>query len=192
MPYSKDHKHESRIRILESAFALFTQKGFEVTTIDEVMAGANMTRGAFYAHFPSKSQLYQAALVHAAEKTRIRYSKPEKTTEKSWMKVLLRGYLHEDHIQQKNENSCPLAFLVTDVAIREGSVRSAYTDAFRNMTQLIGRYAQGAAAEKKNVMAATSMLIGAVAVARALDDEVLVGELLDNCKAEAMRMLGDG
>ena len=168
----------------------FTQKGFEVTSIDEIMAGADMTRGAFYAHFSSKSELYREALIHAAEKTRLRYNKPDKTTEQSWLKVLLRGYLHNDHVQQKGTASCPLAFLATDVAVRDQPVRSAYTDAFRTMNNLVAGYTNSQSASDRNtILAATAMLIGAVAVARALDDQQLTDDLLKSCKHEVNKML---
>ena len=190
MPYSKQHKQQSRMKILDSAFALFTEFGFESTSIDDITAAAGLTRGAFYGHFSSKSELYQEALIHAAEKTQERYRKPDKLNMQSWLKVLLRGYLHKDHIDQEGTPSCPLAFLATDVAIRDEPVREAYTDAFRDMTGLIANYTEAnTKAEKKSVYAATAMLIGAVAVARALDDEALCRELLDSCKTQAKVLL---
>ena len=58
MPYSKEHKAKSRERILQSAYQLFATRGFNQVTIDEVMQDCSLTRGAFYAHFISKSDLY--------------------------------------------------------------------------------------------------------------------------------------
>src|SRR5262245_56311806 len=63
MPYSPEHKQNTRQRILMSARRLFNRKGFADVTIDEIMADAGLTRGGFYRHFPSKESLYSEALL---------------------------------------------------------------------------------------------------------------------------------
>jgi AcrR family transcriptional regulator len=71
MPYSKEHKRQTRAKILSSAFELFTAKGFDSVTVDEVMEGCNLTRGAFYAHFPSKGALYSESLKFFASNSKL-------------------------------------------------------------------------------------------------------------------------
>ncbi|MCU7857034.1 MAG: TetR family transcriptional regulator, partial [Candidatus Thiodiazotropha sp. (ex Lucinoma borealis)] len=66
MPYTLQHKKASRQRILESAARSFLYLGYERTGINEIMHDAGMTRGAFYAHFNSKSELYDKAMTYAA------------------------------------------------------------------------------------------------------------------------------
>ncbi len=58
MPYSKDHTQNARRRILDSAVQLFSQHGYDGVTLDEIMLGAKLTRGAFYGHFNSKRKIY--------------------------------------------------------------------------------------------------------------------------------------
>ena len=62
MPYPPEHKVQTRARIVESARRLFNRHGFEQVTIDQIMASAGLTRGAFYHHFDSKDELYAAAV----------------------------------------------------------------------------------------------------------------------------------
>ena len=62
MPYSADHKHRTRARIVESARILFNRHGYESVSIDMVMAEAGLTRGGFYNHFKSKEELFAAAV----------------------------------------------------------------------------------------------------------------------------------
>ena len=62
MPYSPEHKRETRERILKSARHLFNRKGFAEVTIDEIMAEAGLTRGGFYNHFDTKERLYAEAI----------------------------------------------------------------------------------------------------------------------------------
>ena len=51
MPYSANHKQQSRASIVEAARILFNRHGFDGVTIDMVMEHAGLTRGGFYNHF---------------------------------------------------------------------------------------------------------------------------------------------
>jgi AcrR family transcriptional regulator len=50
-------KQLTRDVIVERALALFTEKGYAATTIDEIAAAAGTTRVTFYAYYPSRSDL---------------------------------------------------------------------------------------------------------------------------------------
>ena len=67
MPYSANHKAETRARIVESARALFNRHGFTEVSIDEIMASAGLTRGGFYNHFKTKDELYAEAVTQILE-----------------------------------------------------------------------------------------------------------------------------
>ena len=58
MPYTQEHKAETRARIVRSALGLFVRHGFEPVSIDAIMAEAGLTRGGFYNHFATKEELY--------------------------------------------------------------------------------------------------------------------------------------
>ena len=48
----------TRARLLESALKQFGVKGYEATSVDEICAGAEVSKGAFYHHFESKQALF--------------------------------------------------------------------------------------------------------------------------------------
>jgi len=190
MPYSSQHKEQSRKKILDSAYACFTKKGYENTSIDEIMQQAKMTRGAFYAHFASKSELYQHAILFGAQNSPIMKTKPEHLSDREWMTHLVKGYLSEHHIQQKSP-PCPLAFLVTDVAVREPPVRDTYTKTFAGLNHLMCQGMKAVDEEnKQRVYAISTMLIGAVAICRALNDRNLSQSVMAACESLALSMLG--
>src|SRR6516162_10727326 len=56
------HREQVRQRIIQSALLLFNRHGFTAASIDDIMAGAGMTRGGFYSYFQSKSELYAEAI----------------------------------------------------------------------------------------------------------------------------------
>ncbi|WP_455222116.1 TetR/AcrR family transcriptional regulator [Kaarinaea lacus] len=189
MPYSLEHKQQSREKILKSAIACFTEKGFENTSIDEIMQRAEMTRGAFYAHFSSKSELYQQALLSGAMNSQLLKLKPEEVSDREWVNLLVKGYLSEHHIQQK-QPPCPLAFLVTDVAVSEPEVRKTYTKIFKGMNEKIHSMAKSFSdCDESRIYAVTAMLIGAVAIGRALDKRQLRQTMLSGCETLALALL---
>lgn len=55
-------------QILEAAAKLFTEKGYEQTTILDIVGGMQgLTRGAFYHHFKSKEEVFDALIAQANE-----------------------------------------------------------------------------------------------------------------------------
>jgi AcrR family transcriptional regulator len=62
MPYSPEHKRDTREIIIENARRLFNKKGFSEVSIDEVMENVGLTRGGFYRHFRDKDELYTEAV----------------------------------------------------------------------------------------------------------------------------------
>lgn len=57
MSRKAQHNHKIRARILVAAGETFRRQGYEGARIDAIMEGAGLTRGGFYAHFPSKAAL---------------------------------------------------------------------------------------------------------------------------------------
>ena len=52
----------TRARLLEAATALFTEHGYAGTSVDMLLAAAEVSRGAFYHHFASKEAVFEAAI----------------------------------------------------------------------------------------------------------------------------------
>ncbi|TBR43936.1 TetR/AcrR family transcriptional regulator [Marinomonas agarivorans] len=189
MPYSSEHKSQSRNRILASAVDLFCRYGFDQVSIGEVMKHAKMTHGAFYTHFKSKSLLYAQAIQHAAKHSLWNKEKPSVLTLTA-LKQLISAYLSLPHVTQK-QASCPLAFLATDVAHRDEVVRNSYAKVFQNLAQSIAVELKNWGvknAESLSQQILTSM-IGTVSIARSLGDETSQQLLLDNAKNNLFSLL---
>ena len=67
MAWQAEHKNTTRQRILSSAAKLFALNGYEEVSINQIMADAGLTRGAFYSHFKSKSELHAKAMMNSAK-----------------------------------------------------------------------------------------------------------------------------
>ncbi len=64
---------ETRSRILNIAEAAVLEKGFEATSIEEIVAGAEISRGGFFYHFRDKNALARAMLERYIEAEDILY-----------------------------------------------------------------------------------------------------------------------
>lgn len=51
------YKTSTRAKIIDAAWKLFTEKGYESTTINEIIETSSTSRGAFYHHFRGKEDL---------------------------------------------------------------------------------------------------------------------------------------
>jgi len=173
MRYSKEHKRQTRQRILRSAGRLFAAKGFDGASIDEIMHDCDLTRGGFYAHFRSKSQLYRDAMTLAAS--------PRRTAPRDdWVNALL-----DEYIEASNE-----AFLASDAASRDPEVRSAYAKAIETMTaDLASRVAARYSCGEHTVLAIAAMIVGVLAIVQTVDDTALKSKLLAACKANTKALL---
>ena len=177
MRYSKQRKQDTREKIIESARKLFAANGFAATSIDQIMAECSLTRGGFYAHFSSKSELYEEALRTVDARTRLRGSRPE-----------LNAVLDECLGAQSNRPST-VGFLASDVASDDPQVRAAYTSALKSLRDTIRRSANGMPGGEEAILASAAMIVGALAIARTADDPQFTGELLDACRRGAETLL---
>lgn len=175
MAWQETHKAQSKDRILKSAAMLFTHYGFEKTSIDQVMKKAELTRGAFYSHFNSKSDLYAQAISKGAKVAAKR--KPKNFPQD--MKNFAKYYLSTEHRDNNDEQACPLAFLVSDINQQDNQVKKTYTNTLKAFIE----QAQTLTIDREKTLQSIVLMIGGLAVARALNDEDFSDELLAACKS---------
>jgi AcrR family transcriptional regulator len=53
-------KDETRERITQAAIELFSERGYEATTVDEIAAKADVAKGTFFNYFPRKESVFDA------------------------------------------------------------------------------------------------------------------------------------
>lgn len=51
-------REQTRERLLEASHAVFVQKGYALTSVEDIAAAAGYTRGAFYSNFSDKTELF--------------------------------------------------------------------------------------------------------------------------------------
>ena len=168
MPYTPSHKEQTRQRILQAAAKLFCSNGFDRVTLTQIMKKANMTHGAFYAHFAGKSSLYEAAMQFAT--SHAFWARDHKNTEEkeTHLKALVSRYLSWGRTDK--EHPSPLEFLVTDAAHKEEKVRQAYQFCFDSLVDRLSAILQNRGAMNAKSLAEETVvsLVGTVAIARSI------------------------
>lgn len=178
MPISVARKARTRAAIFEHAARLFRLRGYAGTSIDDIMLAAGLTRGAFYAHFASKDDLF-------AEVIRAGHGLLAKV--RAWdVKAALTSYFDKAELVA-NVQGCTLAALPGDAARAPLAARLAYATA---LYALIGELARGRRRRLDPVMTTVAILaVGAVILARASGDTRLSDWLLRCARRAALPLL---
>jgi len=193
MPYPAGHRTMVKKRIINSARKLFNRYGFESVSVNQIMAGADLTHGGFYSYFKSKSDLY-------AEVLGCFFTDPE--WKSCWEDVevdlsssdvgpqVVRAYLSRQHFDDV-ENSCPMVALPTDVARSGKAARLAFESVFKAMVSVLERsLIQTGARRRATAESIAALAIGGMVVARTVVDTALADELRTACMAVALELGG--
>jgi len=204
MPYVPEHKAETRLRILDSARRLFNRNGLSAISIDEVMAGAGLTRGGFYSYFDSKEELVAEAIMHfingGPNTGWQQMAFADRPEGRALARAILDAYLSRDHLDDV-DGSCPVVGLATDVARSSGPVKRAYRQVMEMMAGIFSSNlgpnavasADGGAVrddERQRALAVVALCVGGMVLARAADDEPAADELRAASRRYALALAG--
>ena len=174
-PVSK--KEQSRERILRAAARAIRKHGYEGVGVAEVMKEAGLTHGGFYAHFESRDALLAAAVDQAgAESTENLNRAVARAKRGEEVMALVDTYLEDRHVTAAEQGlGCAIAAAGSEVPRQQAEVRRA---AARRIKELIGFVERqspewGKAAAHEKAMGIVAGMVGALILARAVDDAQL-------------------
>ena len=114
-------------QILETAEALFAERGYEATGVQEILDVLHLSKGSFYHHFESKEQVLQKICENRAQAAAKRYQKEKGEDGLAWMNTLLSGM-----IPFQGEGLTFLKMILPVFVLPEGkSIRSGYQEALK-------------------------------------------------------------
>jgi TetR/AcrR family transcriptional repressor of nem operon len=185
MRYPKEHKSRTRRRIVETAAREFRAKGLDGVGVADLMAQAGLTHGGFYAHFDSKDALIEEACRYGIEATietldfRARSAPPG-----DGLRTIVRTYLSRSH-RDDAARGCIMASLAGEVARRPPATRRAVTVPLHRLVAVIARQLPdaGDATRERRALAIAASLVGAITLARAVDDPALSDAILEASRA---------
>ena len=172
MKVTREQAAENRERILDAASKLFRERGLDGIGVADLMKGAGLTHGGFYGHFASKEELMAEACTRALE------ASVEKWRSRG-LREIVRNYLSSRHLDNPGAG-CAIAMLGGDVSRQGAPVRRAFTSGLRSLIHVLARLVPGASAtsRRRKALAVYSSMVGALVLARAVDDPKLSREIL--------------
>jgi TetR/AcrR family transcriptional repressor of nem operon len=184
MGIREDQKERTRQDILDSAMRLLRERGISGASVSEVMKGAGLTVGGFYAHFDSKEALVGVSLRQAL---RARWSQLLTVVQSSGtegLEVLLRRYLSRRH-RDNPADGCPLPATVGEAAHAYASpqARDALAEELGAWAEGLSALPEGKGLRRQQALGVIALLYGGLSMARALKGTSLSDEILEACRA---------
>jgi TetR/AcrR family transcriptional repressor of nem operon len=175
MKVSREQMAENRRRILEVASRLFRDKGFDAVSVAEVMKAAGLTHGGFYGHFSSKDDLIAQTLAHVLAAD---------TGGGGGLRAYVDDYLSPRH-RDNCAGGCPTAGLAAAIRHQTPAARSAMTEGLRSQIDRIGKALPelDVADRRRAAIGSFAAMVGAVILARAIDDPAFSDEVLEQTRA---------
>jgi TetR/AcrR family transcriptional repressor of nem operon len=187
MKVTKAQAQANRARIVETASALFRERGYDGVGIADLMAVAGFTHGGFYKHFGSKADLLAEAAICG-------FAQSAAKAEGVGAAEVVKQYLSREHRDGRGEG-CTMAALCADAARQPESIRTAFATGVEGLLASLAH--QGAPEDGKREgdlrarrIEVFAQVIGAIVLSRACpDDSPLADEILDVCRAAALSRL---
>ncbi|WP_422928086.1 TetR/AcrR family transcriptional regulator [Singulisphaera sp. PoT] len=172
MRKSREEAAQTRKRIVTTAAAEFRKNGVGATGLNDLMKAAGLTHGGFYKHFESKDQLVAEAYAEAMQ------ALVERLREASSEGPVPSRYLSARH-RDNPEGGCPLASIGSELGRLDEKTRALATEGFRDLVGLVASQYGKTDAARRRALVTVSTMIGAMTMARVVDDPGLSAEILE-------------
>jgi TetR/AcrR family transcriptional repressor of nem operon len=189
-----EKKERSHNSILASAARLVREKGISGAAVAEVMKGAALTVGGFYAHFASKDELVNETLRRTAASLRERlFARLDAKPEAERPEVVLKRYLSTEH-RDGGLPDCPFPAVVGEVGTTAPQHRTVLAE---EVELLVDGLAQrlppgGIVAPRTLAIALVALMYGGLSLSRAVKGTALSDEVLRACRAVGIAAAGGG
>jgi TetR/AcrR family transcriptional repressor of nem operon len=185
---SQADKAASHERIVKTASRRMRRDGIDSVSVVELMNEAGLTHGGFYRHFGSRDDLVAEAIDTALAQGSERIKAAAKLGGPAALAAIIDGYLSPLH-RDKPETGCAVAALPADIARSNPRARSAYSRQVRSYIGLIDGLTPARDPDEAHLILA--VLVGALVLARAVDDRGLSDEILESAARALHRHVGD-
>lgn len=167
---------------MDAASTALRNHGLAGVSIPSLMKSAGLTHGGFYAHFTDRDELVAASVEAAGAATAKSVFDDALTLEET-----LSRYLSNGHVEHPEEG-CVVAALGTDGRRQAPRVRKAFAQVTRGLLRLVERKLhrdRPARALSDEALRLASTMVGAVVLARLVDDPKLAERILSSARKSA-------
>jgi len=178
----KERSHES---ILQSAEKLLREKGISGAGVADVMKGAALTVGGFYAHFASKDELMDETIRRTAATLRDRlFARLDEKPEAERAEAILARYLSVDH-RDGGTPGCPMPAVIGEVGTTAPQYRGMVAEQVQSLVDGLAQRlpADGIVPRRLLAIGLVALMFGGLSLARAVKGTDLSDEVLRACRA---------
>jgi TetR/AcrR family transcriptional repressor of nem operon len=180
MRVSKEQAALNRQHILTAATRLFREYGIHATGVDAITKEAGLTHGSLYSQFGSKEAIAAEAIRCAVRRSKHLWQRvAERGPGAKVFGRIVEGYLSREHRDDPGRG-CVVAALGADIARQPHSVREAFTKELADAFEFLARLTPGDTDSGcyDDAIAAFAGMVGALILARAVNDESLAERIL--------------
>ena len=180
MKVSREQAAQNRERIVQVAAKLFRERGFDGIGVADLMKAAGLTHGGFYGHFGSKEDLAAEASDRALKDIQQYWAGVADKNPDEAFSTIVNRYLSEGHRDTPGKG-CLVAALGSDLGRQARPVRRVVTDGIQAFIGQLMQLVPGKSkpARRRQALTDFAAMVGAVTIARAVDDPALSKDVLD-------------
>lgn len=191
MRYGRDHKAQTRERVLDAAAAAIRTDGPDRLGVAALMRRAGLTHGGFYAHWPSKDALLADAIDHMFADGVVLFADADARDPREVLARYVRAYLSMAH-RDGRDSGCPVPILAGEHHRLPDQARARFCGAVARMRERLAALVERAGIDEAPARAASAIaeMVGTVALARATDDRDAAEALLAAARRSVAAKLG--
>ena len=185
MTSKSEQKELTHQTILESAVRIVRERGIIGARVADVMHGARLTVGGFYAHFGSKAELIDEALRQTGVKLRdVLFAHLDDKPAADRAVVILKRYLSPAHRDLKTDG-CPLPAVVGEIGTGAPEHREVLQGEVEALAAGVAQHLTPTAplSRRQIALGLVALMYGGLSLARALRGTPLSDEVLKACRA---------
>jgi TetR/AcrR family transcriptional repressor of nem operon len=180
----------TRQKLFEAGLKFFVEKGYESSSVDEIVGSIGLTSGVFYSNFKSKEDLLKQVIERRIVKTKeLLLVKHPNEQDREWVSRALSTYLSPQH-RDGISSSCPMSTISQELTKLRMVTRTGldiYVQDFQAaLKESLGSIKPGL---EKKAPALISICIGGLITARTIKDKKLSDEFLVSCRNSALEFV---
>lgn len=178
--YNKDQREKTRTEILRVAARLFRNEGYNGVSVDNIMEEAGLTRGGFYYHFASKSELFAEVLRWDHDLVDMLQARAGEALADEAV-AIARDYLEPAHRHLVGPG-CVLTTLMPDVVRAGGEAQEAFVETVQNTVNEFCRGLSEPQEDDPRALVAAALCVGGLLLARGTDGTALADKISRACQ----------
>ena len=191
---------DTKRRLLDAATNLMLKQGFTATTVDQVCAEADLTKGSFFHYFKSKDEIGEAALDHFSSRQQQQFAEAEFVRLADPLEKIhgLLDFLIQN-MKGAQMQSCLCGNLAQELAHTHPRFRASCDDKFSNFAKLIQTTLSDAKVKHRPKtdfdpesvsLMFVSLMQGSILLAKTLQDSKLIAHNLEHFRGYVITLFG--